>query len=360
LTNSDLIITTGGLGPTFDDRTKELFAEVIGVPLAEDPQSRLHVDSFFKARGRVAPECNYKQALMPIGAVALANALGTAPGVYWECPPPYAHCRVAMLPGVPREMMALWENEIHPRLLPFSKRGYKTLRFVVSGVGDSALDERTKRIRDKHRSLDWTILAPRTHVELLLRSDDGAALDAAHRDLVTELGDDLVCMGQGSPESIVLGLLTARIETLAVAESVSGGILASRLAGVPGASKAFLGGAVAYSAKAKAEILGIPADFLLEHGTVCEATTLEMAMRIKGLLGTSWGLATTGNAGPTADENAKSHNGNDQIGKCYIALAGPAGAECQAHSIHGDRQDIQFRAANWALDMLRRAICRSQ
>jgi nicotinamide-nucleotide amidase len=358
LIRSDLIITTGGLGPTFDDRTKEIFAEAVGVPLVEDAQSRLHVDSFFRSLGRNAPECNYKQALIPEGAIALHNAMGTAPGVFWKCPPPFAHCSIAMLPGVPREMMALWAKDIQPRILGFAKTAYRTLRIVASGAGESALDERTKGIRDKYAHLDWTILAPRTHVEFLLRSKDDAALDAARLDMEAALGEDLVCCGLGSPESVLLDLLATRDETLALAESVTGGILASRLAGVPGASKVFLGGAVAYSAKSKTELLGLHADFIAAHGTVGEATSLEMAALIKERLDATWGLAITGNAGPTIDKNVLNQNGNDQVGRCYIAVAGPEGAECQARSIHGDRQDIQFRAANWALDMLRRAILR--
>ncbi|MDR2697560.1 MAG: CinA family nicotinamide mononucleotide deamidase-related protein [Holophagales bacterium] len=356
LERSDLIITTGGLGPTFDDQTKEIFAEVIGVPMFEDLRIRSEIESFFKARGLCTPECNYKQALIPKGAIAISNPLGTAPGVYWENPPSRKCRRIVMLPGVPREMMELWTNGIQRRLLNLAEKPISAQRFVVSGIGESVLDERTKGIRERYPHLDWTILATRTHVELLVRSTSDEQLETVRGDLSAELGDDLVCTGNSRPESVILALLNARGETLAIAESVTGGILASRLVDVPGASRNFLGGVVVYTPKAKAELVGVPVDFINSHGTVGEAITLEMAARIRERMGADWGLAVTGNAGPTADEHALSQNGCDKIGRCYIAVAGAVDVRCQVHDIHGDRADIQFRAANWAIDMLRRSI----
>jgi len=356
LGRSDMIITTGGLGPTFDDQTKEVFAEVVGVPMLEDRQTHSEIDLFFSSRGHSTPECNYKQALIPKGAIAIPNPLGTAPGVYWENPPSTNCRRIIMLPGVQREMMKIWTNGIQPRLLNLTKKPIITLRLVVSGVGESVLDERIKHIRERYSHLDWTILAPRTHVEFLVRSTSDEQLESVRRDMSDELGTDLVCTGNGRPESVVLDILKARRETLAVAESVSGGILASRLVDVPGASSTFLGGIVAYTPKAKAELLGISMDFINSHGTVGEAITLEMAARIRERLGVTWGLAISGNAGPTVDKNALNQGGCDKIGRCYIAIAGAADAECQARDINGDRADIQFRATNWAIDMLRRCI----
>ena len=359
LGRSNLIITTGGLGPTFDDRTKEIFAEALGVPMIEDPSVRSDIDAFFQARGRTTTENNYKQALIPRGAIAIHNPLGTAPGVYWEDPPSHNGTRIVMLPGVPREMMGLWTNDIHPRLLPLAQTPIKTLRLVVSGVGESVLDERTKHVREKHSRLDWIILAPRTHVEFLIRSGCHDDLEAARRDMESALGADLACIGDGRPESALLDMLIARGETLAAAESVTGGILASRLADIPGASRAFQGGVVAYTPKAKAELLGLPMDFINLHGTVGEAITLEMAARVKERLGAAWGIAVTGNAGPTVDKNALDNDGQNKIGRCYIAVAGHNDITCQAHDIHGDRADIQFRATNWAIDMLRRKLIES-
>jgi nicotinamide-nucleotide amidase len=265
-----------------------------------------------------------------------------------------------MLPGVPREMKAMWAACVRPRLLGLAEEPTRTLRLVVGGVGESALDERTKAVRERHSRLDWTILAHGMHIELLARSKSPGALEAARLDMEAELGLDLVCTGDGSPESTLLGLLAARGETLALAESVTGGLLASRLTAVPGASRALLGGAVAYAPEAKAGLLGVEPGFLASNGTVGEATTVEMASRVRERVGATWGLAITGNAGPAPDPNAPRIDGRDKIGRCYIAVAGAGGADCRAHDLHGARADVQSRAADWGIDALRRKIVASE
>ena len=257
LTRSDLILTTGGLGPTFDDFTKELFAEILGAQLVEDAASRSDLLAFYAARNRVAPQVNFKQTLIPAGAEALRNLVGTAPGVWWQDPPGHPGVRIVMMPGVPREMKHLWEEQVEPRLRPLAGTSVHTLRMVVAGVPESALDERTQEVRERHAHLDWTILANLIQVELLARGQDPAALEAARRDFEPVLGTDLVCLGDGNLEDTVLHQLRARGETLAVAESMTGGLLASRLTAIPGASEAFLGGATAYTVAAKAALLGL-------------------------------------------------------------------------------------------------------
>jgi len=353
-----LLIATGGLGPTFDDRTKEAFAEALGAKLIEDAKSRADIDAFFRARGRATTENNYQQALMPEGAVAVPNPIGTAPGVYWDVSSKHPGLRIVMLPGVPQEMKAMWAADIHPRLLDLAEAPTMTLRLVVGGVGESVLDERTKGVRDRHSHLGWTILAHGMVIEFLARSKSQDALDTARLDMEATLGHDLVCVGDGSPESTLLDLLAARGETLALAESVTGGLLASRLAAVPGASRALMGGVVVYTPKAKTELLGIPQEFLAANGTVGEAVTIEMAARVRQRLGATWGLAITGNAGLAPDPNAGPQEGDAKIGRCYIAVAGTDRADCRAHDLHGARTDIQFRGVNSAciavLNLLRR------
>ena len=241
LIRSDLILTTGGLGPTFDDFTKECFAEVLGAALREDAQSREDMLAFYAARKRVPPESNFKQALLPEGAEALRNPVGTAPGVWWQDPPAHPGVRIVMLPGVPREMKRMWEGQVEPRLRTLAGESVRTLRMVVAGVPESALDERIRDVRERHGQLDWTILASLTQVELLARGADPAALEAAQADFLPVLGEDLVGVGEGNLEDAVLGNLKARGETLAVAESMTGGLLAARLTAIPGASEVFLG-----------------------------------------------------------------------------------------------------------------------
>jgi nicotinamide-nucleotide amidase len=349
LTRSDLVITTGGLGPTFDDFTKECFAEVLGVALQEDAQSREDMLAFYAARKRVPPASNFKQALLPAGAEALRNHVGTAPGVWWQDPPAHPGARVVMLPGVPREMKRMWEEQVEPRLRALAGASVHTLRMVVAGVPESALDERTRDARERHGHLDWTILASLTQVELLARGADPAALEAARMDFLPVLGEDLVGVGTGNLEDAVLAGLKARGESLAVAESMTGGLLAARLSAIPGASEAFLGGATVYSATAKAALLGLDAGRLAQDGTVSEATSRVLAEAIRAKVGATWGLGLTGNAGPGAE-------GEAPIGTVFIALAGPGGTESRTYALPGDRVDVQLRATAWALDLLRRTL----
>jgi PncC family amidohydrolase len=188
-------------------------------------------------------------------------------------------------------------------------------------------------------------------VELLVRSDDPALLETVLSDMKPVLGSDLVSVGQGNLEDAVLRGLEARGQTLAVAESMTGGLLSARLTAIPGASRSFLGGATVYSLAAKAALLGLPAAFLAEHGTVSEATTIALAEAARTVLGATWGLAVTGNAGPGAE-------GEAPVGTVFLAVAGPGGTVSICRLIPGDRSDVQMRSAAAALDFLRRQMDR--
>ncbi len=349
LDRSDLILVTGGLGPTFDDFTKEVFAEILGAPLVEDAGSRADIQAFYEARNRVPPPANFKQALIPGGAEALRNPLGTAPGVFWEDPPGHPGTRIILFPGVPREMKRMWVDHALPRLRSLAGRPVHTLRLVVAGVPESTLDQRIQDVRERHGHLDWTILASLTQVELLARGEDPAALDRARADVMPLLGEDLACIGGGNLEDAVLDLLKRRGETLAVAESMTGGLLAARLTAIPGASAVFLGGATVYSAQAKAALLGLDPGTLALEGTVSEATSRRLAEAVRAKVGATWGLAVTGNAGPGAE-------GDASLGAVFIALAGPAGTETRNLRLPGDRADVQLRGTAVALDLLRRDL----
>ena len=347
---SDVIICTGGLGPTFDDFTKEVWAETFGVDLVEDAHSRADLEAWYAQRQRVPPSSNFKQVMFPEGSKPLANPLGTAPGVAWERGGKF----IFLLPGVPREMKRMWVDHVEPRLESLAGAAMHTLRVVVCGVPESTLDQRTEAIRLRHSHLEWTILAGLTQVEFVVRSTDSAALDAAREDLASELGDDLASVGNGDLESAVLDALKARQETLAVAESMSGGLVASRLTAVPGASDVFVGGAVVYSATAKIAMAGLDPAFIQKHGTIGEPTTLALAKGIREKLGSTWGLAITGNAGPTLDAAGKDRS----MGECFVVVVGPSGQEARNFIVPGDRADIQLRSTAWALDLLRRILIR--
>lgn len=349
LDRSDLIICTGGLGPTFDDFTKELWAEVVGAELKKDAGALAAMLAFYDSRGRTPSPSNFKQGLIPVGAEAIPNPIGTAPGIWWESPAGFPGRRIVLLPGVPREMKRMWTEQVAPRLAPLSSRPVKTLRMLVSCVPESTVDERTKALREKHGALDWTILASLMQVELIARSPDEAALEAARKDFETELGEDLARSGAGNLEEVVLDLLATRGETLALAESMTGGLVAARLTAVPGASRVLKGGAVVYSSAAKAILVGLDAAFITTHGTVSEAVTRTLAEAIRTKLGATWSLAITGNAGPEEDSD-----GPAPVGTTFIALAGSDGTRCEHLVQAGDRADMQLRAVMYALDLLRR------
>jgi nicotinamide-nucleotide amidase len=349
LGRSDLILTTGGLGPTFDDFTKELFAELLGAELVEDARSRDDMLAFYAARKRIPPQVNFKQALIPAGAEPLRNQVGTAPGIWWQDPAGHPGVRIVMLPGVPREMKRMWKEQVEPRLRPLAGQAVHTLRMVVAGVPESTLDERTREVRERHGHLEWTILANLTQVELLVRSADAADLEAVRADLTALLGADLASVGHGNLEDAVLEQLRVRGETLAVAESMTGGLLASRLTAIPGASDVFLGGATVYTVAAKAALLGLDPAWLQQVGTVSEACALALAEAARKRLGATWALGICGNAGPGAE-------GDAPVGRVFMALAGPQGTVPRTSNLAGDRVEIQTRSAAQALDLLRRAL----
>jgi len=351
LHRSDLILCTGGLGPTFDDFTKEVLAEVLGVPLHENAVVRQEIEGFFASMNRPMPSTNLKQALVPEGAEALHNPMGTAPGIFWESPEGHPGRRIVLLPGVPREMKHLWEHQVEPRLQALAGRKIHTLRMLVGSVGESVLEERTTPLRRKHGHLDWTILASLGQVELVARSPELEALKAAQRDFEAELGLDLVCVGAASLEEHLLTLLKDRQQTLALAESMTGGLIASRITAIPGASDVFLGGAVVYSPFAKTVLSRVDPRIIEAQGTVSQACTQALAVGIREQLQSTWALAVTGNAGPGEDPN-----GTAPVGTCHLAVAGPSGTTCQTWHFPGERAAVQSRTASWGLDFLRRAI----
>jgi len=223
-------------------------------------------------------------------------------------------------------------------------------RLVDGGVGGDPREP--GQLRQAHGQLEWTILAGLNHVELLARGTDAAALEAAARDFRRDLGPDLAFTGlEGGIENTVLALLEGRGETLAVAESMPGGQVAARLTSVPGASAAFLGGGTVYSPVAKAALAGLDPAFIQAEGTVSEPVTRALAEGIRKRLGATWGLAVTGNAGPTEDPH-----GPAPVGTCLVAVSGPGWTKFKAFTMFGGRIEIQARGASWALDWLRRLL----
>lgn len=243
----------------------------------------------------------------------------------------------------------MWEDQVEPRLRVLAGRPMHTLRMVVTGVPESNLDERTRAVRERHGALEWTILASLTQVELLARGTDPALLEAARADFAPVLGEDLAAVGDGNLEDAVLDQLRRHQATLAVAESMTGGLLASRLAAIPGASEAFVGGVTAYSHAAKTHLLELESAWLARVGTVSEPCAVALAEAVRRRLRATWGLGLCGNAGPGAE-------GSEPVGRVFLALAGPEGTTTRSLQMAGDRSEIQLRSTAIALDLVRRTV----
>ena len=360
-----VLITTGGLGPTPDDLTTEAIAAAFGAPLEERPEVWADIQAKLAGRGRPPAASNRRQALLPVGAGILPNPTGTAPGMIWT-PDPQGRdpglCpgfTVLTFPGVPSEMRSMWEATAADwlRQAGLSQGVFlsRTLRFW--GVGESSLAE---RMGDWLDSPNPTV-APyagtgEVTLRITARAEDAASanrlLEPAEADLRQRSGTDLYGADGDSLASVVLDLLRRRGETLAVAESCTGGGLGAALAAVPGASDVFLGGVIAYANAVKRDLLGVSAGDLERWGAVSDPVATGMAEGVRRTTGSDWSVAITGVAGPSGGSADK------PVGLVHIAVAGPEGTR-SAPVRFGARRGrawIQAVSAGEALDRLRRRL----
>jgi len=328
-----VLITTGGLGPTPDDLTTEAIAAAFGAPLVEHPAIWEGIRARIEARGRVVAPSNRRQAFLPEGAAVLPNPTGTAPGMIWTpapadpCFPILSGFTVLTFPGVPSELHAMWEATAAPWLrnagLAQGVYASRLLRFW--GVAESTLAEQVADLLD----LNNPTVAPyagagEVKLRLTARADDAAAAEAllepVELDLRSRTGS--LCFGtdNDSLASVVLERLRRRGETLAVAESCTGGGLGTALAAVPGASDVFLGGVIAYANSLKEGLLGVPPELLAEHGAVSDPVAIAMAEGVRRRTGSDWALSVTGIAGPGGGSATK------PVGLVHLGLAGPGGS----------------------------------
>ena len=357
---ADLILVTGGLGPTDDDITRETIASVFEMALEEDPDLVTGIRSRFEARGLRMPEINRKQALIPKGAGALPNERGTAPGLWVE----RRDTICVALPGPPRELNHMFEAVVRKRLVPRSG-GERIVRCVlrVAGRTESHVEEATCPIYSRWRSLDvpieTSILASLGQIELHLSTRGPTAevamrvLDGATSELAIVLGQDLVSADGSRFEDVVGQLLRQGGLRVAVAESCTGGLVASRLTDVPGSSAYVHAGWVVYSNDAKVDLLGVDRGLIETHGAVSEPVAEAMAVHGRLRAGVDYCLGVTGIAGPEGGSPDK------PVGTVCIALAGPdAAPRVRRLSLPGEREQVKFQASQAALDLLRRALLR--
>lgn len=356
---ADLIVLSGGLGPTADDVTRETVAAVFGAPLDEDPDVVAAIRARFAARGLPMPDINRRQALIPRGASALVNAQGTAPGLWIE----HAGVACVALPGPPRELRSMLETVVRERIAP-SSGGEGVFRRVirVTGRSESHVEEAAHPVYSCWRSapvpIETGILASLGQIELHLAARSrtqaaaAAALDTATNALAGVLGRDLVSSDGALLETVVGRLLRAAGRRVAVAESCTGGLVASRLTDVAGSSAYVKAGWVVYSNAAKVA-LGVDAAAIAEHGAVSEPVARALASAARERAGVDYGIGLTGIAGPGGGTPAK------PVGTVYVALAGPQEPpRVRALSLPGEREQVKYQASQAALDLLRRALLR--
>lgn len=348
---SELVISTGGLGPTEDDITRKIFARVLGRPLVLDDAILEDIREKFRKIGATMTPNNERQALVLRDATVLPNPRGTAPGLLMQ----HKTATVVLLPGPPREMQAMFTDHVAPRVEKMS-RGVRirkrTLR--TAGLGESALDQKIGPIYSRYSNPSTTVLASPGEVEIRLtaRAETIAAADALLDELAEKIEEalfpDLFSVAGESLEEVVARGLTVKGYTIATAESCTGGLVAKRLTDVPGSSAYFLEGVVSYSNASKTDLLGVPAELVERHGAVSAEVAEAMAVGIKRRAGTTIGVSTTGVAGPDGGTPTK------PVGLVYIALADDVQAEAKAFNLFGSRAEIRQRAAQAALDWVRR------
>jgi nicotinamide-nucleotide amidase len=354
----DVLILTGGLGPTDDDVTRDAVADVLGVPLIENPSIVSRLSQRFARRGLHMPEVNRRQAMVLEGGVVLENPNGTAPGQMFE----RGHQLILLLPGPPRELQPMMEELVSTVLATRvgADRLFRTTLFIV-GRGESHVEEVAQPVYSKWLTgsprIETTILAAPGQIELHLvtRSADASAAERALADARDELravlGQDVFSIDGRSMEEIVGKLLLDRGLTISAAESCTGGLMMSRLTDVPGSSAYVLGGVVAYSNPLKVDLATVTPELIAAHGAVSEPVAVALAEGIKARTGASFGVGITGIAGPTGGTPQK------PVGTVVVAVAGPDRTiGVRTFFLFGGRPQIKFQATQVALDMIRRLL----
>jgi nicotinamide-nucleotide amidase len=351
LGRAELIVSSGGLGPTDDDRTRDTVAELLGRRLRQDEAILRQIQERFRRFGRAMPEINARQAMIPEGATVLPNPRGTAPGLWLEAE---GHI-VVLLPGVPLELRALFQAEVRPRLAKLNQRERLYARELrVTGLTESEVEQRVSPLYALYPDTETTILASPRGIELHPRtwSDDSAKAEQLLDEIVGRmelaLGQNLFSTKGESLEEVVARILTENRATVAVAESCTGGMLAERLTNVPGSSAYFLGGVVCYSNELKTSLVGVPKELIDTRGAVSPEVALALADGIRKGSGATIGLGTTGIAGPAGGTMEK------PVGLVHIGLSDERGAKQKTFRFPGDRDRIRQYATQTALDMIRR------
>jgi nicotinamide-nucleotide amidase len=351
---SDLVLSTGGLGPTSDDITHECLGLATGRGLVEYPEARRHVDEMFARLGREPTSSNYKQAIFPEGSELIPNPVGTAMGALLES----EGTTFATLPGVPMEMERMFDETLEPLIRARTEGTIVSRVLHFTGIGESAAAEKVQDFLD---ASDPTVAPLASEGKVRLRITARAATQREAEEKIEPVAEEILSrleeyyFGEDDEtlESAVARLLTERGETIALAESCTGGLLAKRLTDMAGSSAYFMEGLVAYSNDAKERLLGVPHQLLVEHGAVSGPVACAMAERARENAGTDYGLSVTGVAGPAGGTEEK------PVGLIFVGLSDERGTDAKELDLSAfkrSREVVRERSANRAFDFLRRRI----
>jgi nicotinamide-nucleotide amidase len=357
ISRAEIVILTGGLGPTEDDLTRECVAKALGLPLHRDPQMVSALEQRFAAHGWKMSANNVKQADVISGATILPNPNGTAPGQWIAGKYDGLEKVILLLPGPPHEMKAVFEPDCMNRLrAKVPKQFIATRTLKITGIGESHCDARVAAIYKKHADIQTTILAGPGEIQLHLKTWSATPeagqqeVDQLVEEIEAELGDLVFSDNGDSLEQIVGYYLQMRGATVAIAESCTGGLLSERITSVSGSSRYFLGGAVVYSNELKTAFAEVPSKLIAEYGAVSREVAGALAEGIRKRCGATFGVGITGVAGPTGGTAEK------PVGLVFHALADETSVEVVERKFPGDRKRIRQFATQQALDMLRKKL----
>jgi nicotinamide-nucleotide amidase len=358
LSRADLVITTGGLGPTSDDITRELIAEMLGKKLIKNLDVLAHIENFFAKRNRPRPVKTDVETMVPEGALVFLNPTGTAPGLAIEIQNPKSKNSqwLVMLPGPPRELRPMFDQSIAPLV----KREFADEIFVcrtlrTTGIGESRVQEMVadelQPLVQRGMEIGYCARPGAVDVRLTASGADAVAVVQAGEAITQKVfGANVFGYDDDEVEQIVVRLFIEKKKTIALAESCTGGNIAHRLTNVPGVSEIFLGGVVTYADSAKEKFLGVKTETLAAHGAVSKPVAREMALGAREKFGSDFAIAVTGIAGPSGGTPDK------PVGTVFIALASAAGVEVRRMQNTWDRETFKQVTAQQALDWLRLAV----
>lgn len=348
---ADLVLITGGLGPTQDDLTREALAKVIGVEMVFHPPSFEHIKELFARRHRTMPERNRVQAMFPSGSEPIPNPHGTAPGVWMKI----GRSVVAAMPGVPTEMYAMFDAQVRPRLMQMGlSKGVLVQRKInCFGAGESAVEQKLMDVTRRGQSPEVGITVSDATISLRIMAraatvaEAQSQIDPVEKIIRERLGSLVFGVEEEEIQDAVIALLKAKQHTVATAESVTAGLVARRLGQVPGASECLLGGIVAYDARIKVEMLGVPKSLIVEHDVISAPVVEAMAVGCRSRFRSGFAISTVGLAGPGAGGSTQ------PVGLTIAGLAWDGGVSSQSYNWLGTREEIQSRTAKMALNLLR-------